>query len=272
MWDHVTAAQYRGYLGTFRPSPGQAAHLARYAYPFVAVAALALALAIRAAGRGPRRALLVAVAAACLLQMTAVLAYGVPDPGSYFLPVLGLGLAALAPAIAGLVSRGAKGGRGAKVTWLAVVLVPVMLAAVWLNTSWQRREVFVKHERLLRRMWSSITVERAFVLWHSDMVHTLLAWQVLDGEKPGLVVLNPAMLTHDWPRRQFEARYGFDPVAGLELPSPDRVADGQEIAAVEAIAGHLNRGSDLPVIIFDASVPSVLMLRKEDAEAGSSPP
>lgn len=262
VWKHLTAAQYRGYLGGFRPSPGQAAHLARYVYPLGAVAALALALAIRAAGRGPRRVLLVATAAGCLLQVTVVLRYGVPDPGSYFLPVLGLGLAPLAPTIADLVSRCAGSGRGAKGALLVIGLVAVVVAVNWLGTSWQRRDVFVKHERLVRSMWSSVTVERAFVLWHSDLVHQLLIWQVLDGEKPDLVVLNPATLTHEWPRRQFAARYGCDPGAGLNLPDLAAGASGQESAAVEAIAGRLNQGTDLPVIIFDAAVPSVVMLRK----------
>ncbi|MBK7771044.1 MAG: DUF2723 domain-containing protein [bacterium] len=272
VWDHVTAAQYTGYFGAFRPSAGQAGLLARYAYPFLAVAAVALALAIRAAGRGPRRLVLSAVAAGCLLQLAVVFAYGVSDPGSYFVPVLGLGLMALAPALVGLASR----GRGTRVLWvvlLLAMLVSVSLGAVWTGAARQRRAVFMKHETLVRRMWSSITVEPAFVLWHSDMVHQLLAWQVLDGEKPGLVVLNPATLTHAWPRAQFAERYGVDPVAGLAVPKPGREAVGGEAALVEAIAERLNEGTELPVIIFDAAVPSVRMLRKAEVPApGSSRP
>lgn len=257
VWEHLTAAQYRGYLGAFRPAAGQAVNLSRYGYPYVFVAALALTLAIRAADRGPRRALLTTVAVACALQVAVVLGYGVPDPGSYFLPVLGLGLVALAPALGNLKRRG-------RMVVVLASLASVALAVAWLGTAGERRTMFLKHERLVRRMWSSIAVERAFVLWHSDLVHQLLIWQVLDGEKPGLVVLNPATLTHAWPRQQFAARYGTDPVAGLSWPDPRGAPPGQETAAVEALARRLNQSTDLPVIIFDAAVPSVVMLRKDD--------
>jgi hypothetical protein len=180
---------------------------------------------------------------------------------------------ALAPALVGLASR----GRGTRVPWMVLLLamlVSVSLGAAWTGAARQRRAGFTKHETLVRRMWSSITVEPAFVLWHSDMVHQLLAWQVLDGEKPGLVVLNPATLTHAWPRAQFVERYGVDPVVGPgRAPKPGREAVGGEAALVEAIAERLNEGSELPVIIFDASVPSVHMLRKAEVPVpGSSRP
>jgi len=273
--DHLTAAQYGDHAGRFAPSGGQARNLARYVYPLVAVAALALTLAIRAAGRGPRRDVLLAVAAGCLLQLAVIFGYGVPDPSSYFLPVLALGLAAVAPAVAGLggvniggatLGGGGRGGTRHHVTARpgpAVLLTAAIAAAVlgllavsWLRVGVERRDLYVRHERMLRQMWESVTIDQAFVLWNDDMVHRLRAWQVLDGQKPGLVVINPAMLTHAWPREQFRRAHGFDPVAG-----PTAGGSDSERAA------RINEQSPLPVIEFEMKGPSVRMLRKAVADS-----
>lgn len=263
VFDHIRAAQYRSYFGAFRPSPGQAAHLARYVYPFTGIAALALAVAIRRLPPGSKRTLLGAVAAACLIQTGVILAYGVPDPGSYFLPVLGAGLVALAPAVAsfGWLKRNA--------TMALVVLVAAFgaLDGYWLKVNVDRRGLYVQHEKVLRDMWSAITIDRAFVLWHNDMVHQLLVWQVLDGEKPHLAVHNPAMLTHPWPRRQFAQEFGFDPVEGLPTPDLNDPAAGARL--VDAISQRLNALSPLPVIEFDGERRSVRMLKKPGAGDGS---
>lgn len=267
--DHVTAAQYRGYFGEFKPSPGQAGHLARYVYPLVALAAAGFVAAIRTVANGPQRTLLAAMAGACLLQVAAISAYGVPDPGSYFLPVMGLGLVPLAPAAAAWLRR-APGARTA--TMVAALAVVAVVAFAWVKVDWERRGLYLRHEQLLRRMWSSVTVERGFVLWYSDMWHQLRIWQVLDHEKPGLVVANPATLTHPWPREQFVAAHGFDPVADLQLPGTAggmRHLDAGPV--VQQIADRINAGTELPVIIIDMAGPSVRMLRKAPA-AGSAVP
>ena len=119
----------------------------------------------------------------------------------------------------------------------------------------------------LRRMWESVSIDRGFVLWHSDTVHRLQMWQTLDGEKPGLVVVNPAQLTHPWPRRQFTARFGFDPLEGVAVGAG---APAQAVA--DGIAERINAASDLPVVVFrfDESGPSVIMLNKAEAAAGDS--
>jgi len=101
-----------------------------------------------------------------------------------------------------------------------------------------------------------VTIDQAFVLWNDDMVHRLRAWQVLDGQKPGLVVINPAMLTHAWPREQFRRAHGFDPVAG-----PTAGGSDSERAA------RINEQSPLPVIEFEMKGPSVRMLRKAVADS-----
>lgn len=263
VFDHISAAQYRGYFGAFKPSPGQAAHLARYVYPYVGVAAVALAVAIRRLPHGSKRTLLWAVAAGCVIQTGVILAYGVPDPGSYFLPVLGVGLVALGPAVAafGWLKRNA--------TMALVVIVAVFgaLDGYWLKVNADRRTLYVQHEKMLRDMWSAITIDQAFVLWHNDMVHQLLVWQVLDGEKPGLAVYNPAMLTHPWPRQQFARKYGFDPIEGLQTPNLNDGVAGARMA--DQIGMRLNAMSPLPVIEFDGEKRSVRMLKKPVAGGGS---
>lgn len=286
VWDHVTAARYRGYVGGFDPSPVEAGHLARFAYPFLLLAAVALPLAIRGARQGPRRPLLIAIAVWCALQLAVVVVYGVPDPGSYLLPVLGLGLAVAAPAAAGR-SRPVAGGAGpgARVepprgarwrltgvtpTLLLVAVALVLLNGSWAWTNWERRGQYRRHDALLRRMWESVTIDRGFVLWHSDSMRRLQVWQELDGEKPGLVVVNPAQLACPWPRRQFTARFGFDPLQGVASGAGAPGAAGQ--AADDGIIERINTVSDLPVVVFrfDESGPSMIMLNKPEAPAGDS--
>ena len=254
--DHVTAAQYRGYFGGFHPSPGQAGHLARYVYPFVGVVALAMVAALRRMAPGSRRTLVGAAAAGCIIQTLVILAYGVPDPGSYFLPVLGVGLVALAPAVAafGWLKRNAA---------MALVIIVAVFGALdgfWLKVNLDRRALYGRHEKVLRDMWSAITIDQAFVLWHNDMVHQLLVWQVLDGEKPGLFIHNPAMLTHPWPRQQFTQKHGFDPIEGLVPPGVNDGAGGARMA--DQIGARLNAMSPLPVIEFDGEQRLVRMLKK----------
>jgi len=259
--DHLRAAQYREYFGSFRPSASQARFLARYVYPFLALSALSLATAIRAAGPGARRLLLLAVAAGCAVACLVTFNYGVPDPSSYFLPILALGLVASAPAAARLpLTR----RPAAAAALLALALIA--LGGPWLRTSWERRGVYVRHERLLRSMWESVTAERGFLIWADDMAYRLRAWQVLDGEKPGLEVLNPALLTHPRPRREFARLHGFDPLQGVALPREGQLghagADTVVANLIGGLARRLNAQSDLPVLLFDPAIPSVRQLRK----------
>ncbi len=287
--DHVTAAQYRVYFGAFHPSSGQAALLARYAYPYLGLSAVAFAVVIPFARARADRDTLVAMVAGLAVQCAVIFSYGVPDPSSYFLPVLGVGLVATAPALARL-RQGALGQR--RPALVGAVLLGVAIVAItapWLRTGWERRQAYLKYDRMLRGMWQSITIDRGWVLWADDMVYRLNGWQILDGEKPGLEVLNPATLTHTWPRREFARRHGFDPSAGLRLPAggaPGQVLSG---AAAADLAGQLTRNlnemSDLPVIEFDPAVPSVRLLRKapprpldaeppqpENGQSSSAPP
>ncbi len=270
VFDHLRAGQYREYFGRFHPSAAQAHFLALYVYPFLALSALALGTAIRAAGPGPRRRLLLAIAAGCLVECAVAFNYGVPDPSSYFLPILALGMIATAPAAAR--AGRALGGRGRSpaVAGALLVLALVALATPWLRTSWERRGVYVRHEQLIKSMWESVTAERGFLIWADDMAYRLRAWQILDGEKPGLVVVNPALLTHPWPRREFTRRHGFDPLAGVTLPREGQLGRaGADTVVANLLGGtarSINAQSSLPVFMFDPAGPSVRMLRKPTTE------
>ena len=153
---------------------------------------------------------------------------------------------------------------------LALVAVALaLLNGSWAWTNWERRGQYLRHDALLRRMWESVKLDRGFVLWHSDTVHRLQMWQVLDGEKPGLVVVNPAQLTHPWPRRRFSERFGFDPLEGVPVAAGAAGAPGAAgQAVVDGIAERINDASDLPVVVFrfDESGPSVIMLNKPEAD------
>ena len=260
--DHLRAAQYREYFGRFQPSAAQARFLALYVYPFLALSALSLATAIRAAGPGARRRLLLAVAAGCVVECAVTFSYGVPDPSSYFLPILALGLVATAPAAA-RAGRALPGrGRSRAVAGALLALALVALATPWLRTGRERRGVYVRHEQLIRSMWESVTAERGFLIWADDMAYRLRAWQILDGEKPGLAVLNPALLTHPWPRREFVRVHGFDPLAGVALPGADTAPADRS----GEVARRINLQSSLPVFVFDPAGPSVRLLRKPTTE------
>jgi hypothetical protein len=271
--DHLRAAQYREYFGGFHPSSVQARFLALYVYPFLALSALAIGVAVRTAGTGPRRRLLLAIAAGCLVECAVTFSYGVADPSSYFLPILALGLVATAPAAA-RVGRALSGrGRSPAVAGALIALTLVALAAPWLRTGWDRRGVYVRHEQLIRSMWESVAAEPGFLIWADDMAYRLRAWQILDGEKPGLVVVNPALLTHPWPRREFARIHGFDPLAGVALPRAGRLGQAGADTVLANLSGgvarRLNLQSSLPVFVFDPAVPSVRLLRKPTTEPAS---
>ena len=69
----------------------------------------------------------------------------------------------------------------------------------------------------------------------------LRAHQLLDGEKPGLVVINSAMLTWTPERRAQTRALGFDPLAGMRLESD---------ADLAGVAGNIARQTALPVVDF----------------------
>lgn len=270
---HVTGAQYRSLLGQFAPSPVQRGFLMRYVYPELA---LGLAALVALAWRAPTaRARIVAGAflAAALLSTAYPFAYGVSDPSSYFLAGLALGMCAIAAA-AGVLLRRGRAMRPAVAVALALMVTAALVP--WMRTSLRRREVYVRFETLVHRMWASIPFPRGIVAWSDDMYVRLRAYQLLDHEKPGLAVVNPVLLTHARPREGFIARVGFDPLAGIA----DRIAplagsqgnfgamgDSAEREARDRILENINRQTGLPVVVFVPESTSVRLLRKPGAAA-----
>jgi hypothetical protein len=253
-WDgvlrHVTGAEYRIYLGRFAPDPEQLAMIQQYLWlwlwPLVGVA-LVWTWSARAAPGGLRAAWAGAIA----MTLVYPFVYGVPDPGSYFLPPF---LLALAVAPATLARIAPIRSRGRAVSLIAAVLVAVQCAP-WLAIADQRRRECEAFERRVHALWNGIPDQEGFVIWLSDMVHLLHSYQLLDGEKPRIVALNPVGLTHDVPRWAFVKRYGFDPaersrigprIAAMRPANVEQLSRAIGLASAEEIAAR----SGLPVVLF----------------------
>jgi hypothetical protein len=235
---HARGAYYGIFVGRFAPSAAQGAELAADVYPFLVPGLLLLALTLLRAAEDAERTLLTAAIAAAVAQSFCILIYGVPDPAAYFLAPLAVALLALprlAVLAAGRPARGAALG-------LATLAAIGILAACWLRTVPARDARLAEVEARVRRAWSAIPYERGIVLWRNDLYSRLEAYQLLDGEKPGLFVENPNMLTWAGPRAAFARRFGFDALAGLELRTD---------ADLAAVPGNVGRQTGLPVIDFD---------------------
>jgi hypothetical protein len=237
LWAHLSASVFRVYVGGLAPAP-QAAELLRTAIlpwlvPGLALLALALARPLT------RRASWVSVAllAGALLQVALVLGYGAPDPASYFLPPLTVGFLSIP------VAGGTFLPRRAQVPVIAALLIVAALAArPGLEAARAERARLAEVDRVIAERWKAIPFDRGFVLWSGDYFPRLVVYQVLEGERPGLIVESPAMLTWTQPRRAFERRFGVDPLAGLELRNDSDLA---------LIAPNIARRTGMPVVDFE---------------------
>lgn len=260
--DHLTGAQYRGFFGHFAPSPGEARLLTRWAYPWLVpgtIAALALPFVPLAMPRATRIGIAVAVVASGLWCF----AYGVPDPGSYFLVPLMLGLACVPAVLASFAPvRGA-----ARVLVPAAAVLVITAAIPGVRFMLHRDAVSERADRLLRDMWHAVPARPGFLVWEDDMISRLQILQRLEGEHPELTLVRPAHLSYPGPRRAFVERWGFDPLAGLDslLVSPVQGDTARVARLVDGIAENINRQQALPVYLFMPQVPSVRLLRKPDA-------
>jgi hypothetical protein len=103
---HVTGAQYRFYLGQFRPTSVEVGLLLRFVYPFLlpwlALWVLAMVLVRDRITRTMTLILLITVG----MSVSVLFHYGVPDPSAYFLPVMALAVTSSAPFLAHLYGRG----------------------------------------------------------------------------------------------------------------------------------------------------------------------
>jgi hypothetical protein len=257
-WNHVTAAGYRHYLGSFAPAPEQRAALQSYVAPWLVPGLLAAILWLAAPSRVPR-ATRRALAAAVLLQATYPLLYGVSDPLPYFIPALALAVFVL-PAVAA-PRRAVR--RLARPLTVAAAIALLAGAWFWSEVALERRRTLAGVDGFLRTMWRAVPIQRGFVLWDDDMAYRLLQYQRLDGEKPGLVVVRPRLLMDAGTRGLWERRHGFDPLAGANPPA-DEVADRPEQieAFARAIGEGINRSSPDSVILFLPREPALRLLPK----------
>jgi hypothetical protein len=257
VWEFTSGAGYAHFLGRFAPSEAQRALLARDVFPWL-VPALAAALAWPFARGATPRALRVAFAAAVLAQAAQAFFYGVPDPASYFLAPLALGLALVPALLAGLPPA----RRLAAPLAVAAALAVLAAGRDWPRVAVERAATFGRFDALTRSMWAAIPREHGFVIWEDDMWYRLLAYQRLEGVKPGLVVVNPVTLRHPLARRAFAARHGFDPLAGLP-PAAAAVEDTEaELEPLRAAVVEALARTGEPVMVFLPQVPSVRLLRE----------
>lgn len=265
LWDFVSGAGYAHYLGRFAPNDVQRGLLAGGVFPWLAPALL-LALAWPFARGGAPLALRAGLSATVVAQAAYAFLYGVPDPSSYFLPPLALGLALAPAALAGvpLVRRAALPAA------LAAALAVGIAGRDWPRVAAARPATFEGLERLIRSMWDSIDRESGFLIWEDDMAPRLAGYQLLEGSKPGLVVLNPVMFRHPLARASFARRHGFDPAAGLPPGAAPAQGTGPEMDPLrEAVVGNLER-TGRPVMVFLPEVPSVRLLHAGGAAPDSA--
>ncbi len=267
VWNHITGAQYHYMVGRYAPSPVQQGLLAHYVYPFLWPGLALLALGVLRATTREDRLARGALFAAAALQTISAFRYGAYDPASYFLPALALGLVAVAPAAADLLRARRD---AARVLLAAAVVGTVVLGVTWTRTGLARNRTYESLDLLLRRMWASITYERAIVIWADDMTARLRCYQILEHDKPDISVINPGGLFDPTARGRFAANFGFDPLVGLSLPTREAAAGPNGAAvlgrAVLDVQQNINTRTELPVIVFDPQGPSVRLLKKPGTE------
>jgi hypothetical protein len=155
-----------------------------------------------------------------------------------------------------LAARGPLFRRGTTLATAVAMVITLLLTTRWVSTAHERRRVFVRWDQEIRGMWDSIPFDKAIVIWPNDISTKLVERQILFGEKPGIDVINPNLLGHEFPRRKFIERHGFDPVSSHAEDARTRTE------FVELTTQRINEASSLPVIDFRPEEKSVRLLRK----------
>jgi hypothetical protein len=150
--DHVTGAQYRGFLGHFAPSPNQARLLVTEVAPWDSSSGCSPALVSLRREDAFRRGLAVAV----LLQTGACFLYGVPDPE--LVPPDRRSPWDSALATSELVALPVVRRQGMACALLAAALGIASLAH-GITIAQARLNVMTGFDTLLRRMWASLPDE-----------------------------------------------------------------------------------------------------------------
>ncbi len=238
---HVRGTAYGDLLGRFAPDEVQSGLLRAYCWP-VLFPALALAALAVFRARGAERLARACFLAAALLQTLYAFDYGVRDPSCYFEPAMALALLGVPALGAELLGRRAAAPRaGAALTGATLALL-VALAAAWLPFAASVRAGAVEVDRRMRTLWAAIPPGPAFVLWDHDMSATFAIYQNLEKSRPEIFAGSPATLSWAGPRRAFQRRWGFDPLAGLEPLTAEKAL---------LIPANLARQTPHPVLVFD---------------------
>ena len=234
---HASGSVYRVYLGGFRPSESESRLLLWNVAPVVLPGLAAALLAALHDGREADGPPLAALLAAGALQLAFTLVYGISDPSASMLPVMLVAVAALARAVARELSR-----RTRSLALAIIVLAAVAsLGTACTVSEFEHVRRIEQVDRDLRQAFRTIPFRRGIVVWNSDSYVRLRAYQLLDGDQPGLIVLNPTTLTWDPARRAETRALGFDPLAGLRLESD---------ADLDGVAANIARQTRLPVVDF----------------------
>jgi hypothetical protein len=271
---HVTGRQFGALLGHFNPSPEQGWFLRLYVFPFLVPGLfLSLAAAVQAHDPG-ERTLRWGLAASALAGTSYAFGYGAVDPASYFLYPMALGLATAVPFVERLAAA-ARSRRTARYAAGALALALLALWVPWLWTGQRRARTFVEFDGHVRSMWQAIPMDSAIVFWNADLYYKLREYQLLRGEKPGVVVAHARGLYMPGVRARFLARTGIDPlddptVAPYTTPRP-YAPDSLVRLSIEAVENSVNRRSHLPVIDFDPEQGTVRLRLKPEVAPGDAP-
>lgn len=233
---HLAGAAYRGYLGGFNPSAAET-QLLTSALPWIGLSLPTAAMAMTTRERTPARSFAIAIGVAIVAQATFVLVYRVPDPSAHELPILALGSLWLPWLAARLAAR-----VGPAVAALLGAALLVGLLPTWVSADLQARRSAEDTDRIVRAAWRSVPFDRGLVFWNNDLYARLRAYQILEGDRPGLLVAHPGVLTWAGPRRRFQETQGFDPWNGV---TPTSDADLVKLPALAERAGGL------PALDFD---------------------
>jgi hypothetical protein len=267
--EHVSASAYRDLLGRFAPGPEQRGFLLAYVYPFLFPGLLLVLLNAWWSRRLDERTLSWGLASVVLMGTAYAFDYGVPDPSSYFLLPMSLGLVGITSLLASFMTSGPTARRATLACAALLGITGLTLSVPWLRTSQQRVGMFMSFDRLVHSMWSSVPADSGFVFWTNDMNNKLRVYQLLTGEKRGLWVGQALMLNGTQVREQFVRRNGFDPMTGFVLDEPAlRNADTKDRytrEAIDSIESRVNAMTNLPVFHFDPQVPTVRLLLKPSA-------
>jgi hypothetical protein len=212
--DHATARTYREFLGRWSPEASQLSSLSRGIYPFLWPGLALLAAWGFAARDFVRRVALWGVFFSALAQLVFIYHYGVTDPAPYFLPCLAMTLLPLVPASRSVLRRIESRRFGSALTGTVAVVVLVLLGVPGIRSARETQRSLAQIDDLLHTIWLRIPSEQGIVLWPNGNYFRLKEYQVFRREKPGLDVYHTGVLCEEYPRRQFQKKYGFDPLAG----------------------------------------------------------